>query len=81
VSQSPEHAPEGHSRGVVGRWGRARVSLHHRKQLNQKVLYSTDRIRWDKGTVPVVANGGFGDTTGTLPFGEERRAAYYTSLN
>ena len=26
-----------------------------------------------RGTVPVVANGGFGDTTGTVPFGEERQ--------
>ena len=31
------------------------------------------RSRAMKGTVPVVANGGIGDTTGTvLPFGEER---------
>ena len=25
-----------------------------------------------RGTVPVVGNGGIGDTTGTVPFGEER---------
>ena len=32
------------------------------------------KIEGDKGTVPVVANGGIGDTTGTvLPFGEERQ--------
>ena len=37
-------------------------------------LYAIDRIVVPrKGTVPVVANGGFGDTTGTVPFGEERR--------
>ena len=34
-----------------------------------------------KGTVPIVTNGGFGYTTGPVPFGEERQAAYYTSLN
>src|SRR5262249_41660598 len=27
-----------------------------------------------KGTVPAVTNGGFGDTTGTVPFREERLA-------
>jgi hypothetical protein len=36
-------------------------------------LYAIGRIMGLKGTVPVAANGGFGDTTGTVPFGEERR--------
>jgi hypothetical protein len=30
------------------------------------------RLRAIKETVPVVANGGIGDTTGIVPFGEER---------
>ena len=40
----------------------------------QKAVPGIDRIRLDEGAVPVVANGGIGDTTGTvLPFGEERQ--------
>jgi hypothetical protein len=38
-------------------------------------LYAVENRGAKKGTVPVVTNGGFGDTTGTVPFGEERQVA------
>jgi hypothetical protein len=41
---------------------------------SEKILHPlhSPEESWSKGTVPVVANGGFGDTTGTVPFREER---------
>jgi len=71
-------APE--SRAVLIAMAQQWLALAERAEKSDKAgvaapIASTSHRQRGKGTVPVVANVGFEDTTGTVPFGEETQGS------